>query len=311
MDESFSAAKNFTSIKSIAGDPAPTDIFQPYRMGVELFSDMDEFFRFARERTFADAKELANEQRAISIVTPGRLVMVDPCPAPNSVPEEEVAPIRELMPPDPPKKIAVIGHTAIEALVKDIDKAIPFRGFLLGWAYLGHDVLVFEGHPSAFAAGVRDCDVLLVDSGRVAFLPLNWRDIAKRLMKPGGLVLVHDRSSYKLVQATLIDGRSVDSSYVEYLLRLLMASPRSSIEITSGSIVPDITELVADPIDREWLSQTLPFSFERDQINADSIIDQLLQKAGWSWYTPFKKNGSLPFPILMSDGSARNMSFTL
>jgi hypothetical protein len=311
VDESFSAASKFTHVKSIAGDPTPSDIFVPHRLSVELFSDMDEFFRDARASASAETSKQSEGRRAVAIVTPGRLVMVDPCPEPNSMPEEKVAPMREMMPPDPPKKITAITYTYVEALIKEIDKAIPFRGFLNAWAYLGHDVLVFEGHPSAFAAGVRDCDVVLVDSGMVAFLPLNWRDIAKRVMKPGGMLVVHDRKSYKLVPATLKDGLSPESSYVGYLLQFLLSSQRSSVEITSGSIVPDITELVADPVNREWLSHTLPFSFERDQINADSVIDQLLQSAGWSWYTPFKKSGSLPFPILMSDGSTRNSSFTL
>ena len=73
-----------------------------------------------------------------------------------------------MMPPDPPLKISVISYTFIEALATEIDKAIPFRGFLNAWAYLGHSVIVFEGHPSAFESGVRDCDVLFVDSGMMA-----------------------------------------------------------------------------------------------------------------------------------------------
>jgi hypothetical protein len=76
------------------------------------------------------------------------------------------------MPPDPPLKISVISYTFIEALTTEIDKAIPFRGFLISWAYLGHSVIVFEGHPSAFESGVRDCDVLLIDSGMLPFIPL-------------------------------------------------------------------------------------------------------------------------------------------
>ena len=140
---------------------------------------MDAFFREAREYASGEKDDEATRpwkrvegQRAIAIVTPGRLIMFDPCPEPNSMPEEKVAPMRQLMPPDPSRKITAICYTFVEALITDIDKAIPFRGFLNAWAYLGHSVLVFEGHASAFDAGVRDCDVLVVDSAMLSFVPI-------------------------------------------------------------------------------------------------------------------------------------------
>jgi hypothetical protein len=37
-------------------------------------------------------------------------------------------------------------------------------------------------------------------------------------------------------------------------------------------------------------------SIELEQVNADSVIDILLQKAGWRWYTPFKTSGVLAVP---------------
>jgi hypothetical protein len=306
-------------IKSIPGQDRPADIFQPHLLSVELFADMDAFFREAREYASGEKDDEATRpwkrvegQRAIAIVTPGRLIMFDPCPEPNSMPEEKVAPMRQLMPPDPSRKITAICYTFVEALITDIDKAIPFRGFLNAWAYLGHSVLVFEGHASAFDAGVRDCDVLVVDSAMLSFVPINWLDIARRVMKPDGLILVHNRPSYSLRQVFKpTTPPSPEAKYVEYLLRFLMQSSRSSLEITSGSMVPDLADLLTNPMDREWTTKTLSFSFEREKLNADSVIDLLLHDGGWSWHTPFKRKGVLRLPLTMSDGSTRNLQFGL
>ncbi|HSE19476.1 MAG TPA: hypothetical protein VLB46_20605 [Pyrinomonadaceae bacterium] len=290
-------------VKSIEGHPRPSDIFKPHLMGVELFEDMDELFREARRQASGeDDDEVTRSwkkfegQRALAIITPGRLTMFCSCPEPNSMPEELIAQERLMMPPDPPLKMSVISNTFIEALTTDIDKAIPFRGYLIMWAYLGHSVIVFEGHPSAFESGVRDCDVLFVDSGMLPFMPLNWIDLAGRVMNEGARIFVHDRATYALSQInTKPDAAQsktrAEAHYAELLLRLLMRASRTSIEITSGTVVPDLAELITDPGDREWLIKS--FAIEREELDADSVIDRFLQRAGWRWYTPFKTKGVL------------------
>jgi len=310
-------------VKSIAGDSRPSDIFKPHLMGVELFEDMDELFREARRAASGeDDDEVTRSwkkfegQRAVAIITPGRLTMFSSCPEPNTMPEEIIAQERLMMPPDPPLKISVISYTFIEALTTGIDKAIPFRGFLISWAYLGHSVIVFEGHPSAFESGVRDCDVLFVDSGMRPFIPLNWIDVASRVMNEGARIFVHDRATYTLSQITTKPDAAqsnarAEAHYAEFLLRLLMRTTRSSIEITSGTMVPDLAELIIDSTDREWLSKS--FSIEREKLSADSVIDILLQKAGWRWYTPFKTSGVLKTPpaVRLPDGRIRYWHFNL
>lgn len=308
-------------LKSIEGDPRPSDIFKPHMMGVELFEDMEEVFREARRAAFGeDDDEVTRSwktiegQRAVAIITPGRLTMFSPCPEPNSIPEEVIAQERMMMPPDPPLKISVISYTFIEALATEIDKAIPFRGFLISWAYLGHSVIVFEGHPSAFESGVRDCDVLFVDSGMLPFIQLNWIDVASRVMNEGARIFVHDRATYTLSQITIKPDAAqskarAEAQYAELLLRLLMRATRSSIEITSGTMVPDLAELIIDPTDREWLSKS--FSIEPEKLNADSIIDHFLQRTGWRWYTPFKTKGVLGSPVTTSDGRTKDWHFNL
>jgi len=101
-----------------------------------------------------------------------------------------------------PRHIAVIAFTEIKALQQDISQAIPFVGLLLGFAYIGHAVWVFEGHPSALAAGCRDADLLLVDSGMLPYLPGGWSDTAASAMRRRE-IYVHDRAAFQLKRVVL------------------------------------------------------------------------------------------------------------
>ena len=303
-------------VESIEGDPPPEDVFQPHRMGVELFEDMDEYFDRARRVSAGEepkfeqvpAGRVEMGKTGIAIITPGRLIMFDPCPLPDSVPEDRVEPIRQIMPADPKLKISAIANTRLEALVKDIDRAIPFRGLLNGSAYLGHNVIVFEGHPSAFESGVRGSDALVVDSAMKPFLQRDWVEVARRVMNQGGRIIVCDRETENFVQI-LNRGATPDQAvarigqeglYVAFLLTFLIRGDRSSVEVTSGSVVPDLAELTRKPEDLQWLSRQ---GFELAKLNADVVIDKLLRDAGWSWRTPFKKTGVLQSPIVTPDGS--------
>ena len=119
-------------------------------------------------------------------------------------------------------------------------------------------------------------------------------------MNEGARIFVHDRATYTLSQITVKSDPAqskarAEAQYAEFLIRLLMRATRTSIEITSGTMVPDLAELITDPTDREWLSKS--FSIEREKLDADSVIDVLLQRAGWRWYTPFKTKGVLRSPV--------------
>lgn len=288
-------------------------------MEVEPSVNVDDVFRQARrmssgehsDDTDDERQNIVEGQRAVAIVTPGRLIILDPCPEPNTVPEEKLAPMCELLPPYPPLTISVISYTNIEALTTDMTQTIPFRGFLNAWAYAGHNVVVFEGNPSAFESGVRDCDVLLVDSGMLPFVQFNWADVARRVMRPGGRIFIHDRETYTLSILTTPAGAApspsqAEADYVELLLRFLMRSSRSAVEITSGKVVPDLADLLT--IDVDWVAK---LTAERDKLNTDIAIDLLLQKAGWRWYRPFKTTGTLETPTLTDDGTVKNWSFSV
>jgi hypothetical protein len=109
--------------------------------------------------------------------------------------------MERLIPSVVKRNVAVIADTgftgeAAPDLAK-ASKAIPFLGLLTGLTYIGHHVWVFEGHASALAAGCRDADVLIVDSGVVPHLEKGWEKAAEAVMRNAN-ILIHDRATFKL-----------------------------------------------------------------------------------------------------------------
>lgn len=192
-------------VRSIDGSDRPADVFQPHMPGVELFSDMDAYFAKVRN-DLAAGGILPDEQpgqRYIAIVTPGRNVMFPPCDnSPDQRKSDIMTMLEKTFPANPPLNFSVVTYTLIEALTEDMTRCIPFLGFLAVFACIGHSVVVFEGHPSAFESGVRDSDVLLVDSGMEPFMQSDWIDVAFRVMRPNARIFFHDRETYSLGQIT-------------------------------------------------------------------------------------------------------------
>jgi len=147
------------------------------------------------EEVFARARRQSVHQ--VIIVTPGRMLMSQPCPAPGSMPPDKVTSVEQMMPAKVKRHVAVIAFTELGGLTNDPSKAIPFLGLLLGLAYIGHAVWVFEGHPSALAAGCRDADVLIVDGAMVPKLQQDWVSVASGVMRHPE-VYTHDRATYSL-----------------------------------------------------------------------------------------------------------------
>lgn len=193
-------------VQTFSGSTRPADLFEPFMPDVDLFSDMNALFAKVRS-DLASGCPVANEgeslpegTRCIAIVTPGRMAMFVPGLPPGSIPSEKLQTERQLLPPDPPLNISVISYTFLEALIADKTKCIPFLGFLFGFSYIGHSVVVFEGHRSAFESGIRDSDVLFVDSGMLPFMQEDWLKVAERVMRPNAKVFIHRRETYTLSQ---------------------------------------------------------------------------------------------------------------
>jgi hypothetical protein len=173
--------------------PASDQLFQPHIPEVDIRTDIDHIFdraRAAADESTMDADGLYHRQ--VIIVTPGRLLIGKECPLPGEFPGGELERLINLLPVNPPRSIAVIAYTYLEALKQDLLKAIPFFGYLMGFAAIGHKVWVFEGHLSALAAGCRDSDLLMVDGGLLPDLDknINWQTEALSTMRGSEIKIV-------------------------------------------------------------------------------------------------------------------------
>ena len=155
--------------------------FDPHMPDVEIVPDIAERFAAARQAVVGGIEPLLGhdpDQRYVVLVTPGRMLMEQPCPIAGSVPPEMLTDIEAIVPAQPALNISVIALNEIPAILSAAQQTIPFFGYLLGLCYMGHNVLVFEGHPSALAAGVADADLLIVDGGMIPFLQPDWSSVA-------------------------------------------------------------------------------------------------------------------------------------
>jgi hypothetical protein len=167
---------------------------------VEALPDMEEVFDNARKAAARERWQAADQSRRyIVIVTPQRQLLFCPCPPQGAMSRQVVANAEQMISSKVKKNIAVISFNEINDPTDpaSINSVIPFYGMLLAIAYIGHAVWVFEGHPSALAAGCRDADALIVDSGMKPFLQEDWLDVASGVMR-NVAVYVHDRASFSL-----------------------------------------------------------------------------------------------------------------
>lgn len=174
--------------------------FEPRMPEVDTPPTLGAVFDTARSTAAAGVQAAGGvARRCVVIVTPGRLLMLQPSPPAGSMSDQQAAGMRRLL-PQPQKSVAAIGYTELTALQTDISKAVPFMGMLLGLAYIGHAVWLFEGHPSALADGSRDADVMIVDGGMVPHLQPDWQMVAGRAMRRPE-IYIHDRATFRLLRA--------------------------------------------------------------------------------------------------------------
>lgn len=171
----------------------PPDLFQPRMPDVDQPRDINRVFDQARKSAVGDQ----DPSRKVVLVTPGRMLMLQPCPSPGSMPQNVVSQIERLVSPKIKRKIAVIAYTELPAITKGLSQAIPFFGMLVGMAYIGHSVWIFEGHASALAAGCKGADLLIADGAMVPHLPSDWQKLASS-ETPALEIFVHDRAKHTL-----------------------------------------------------------------------------------------------------------------
>ncbi len=170
-----------------------------YMPKVKAVPDVEDVFYRAREAAAGRGEQPTPEQpcRYIVIVTPNRRLMLCPTLIEGTMPDEQVAALERMAPSDMKRNIAVIAPNEFSGTpdAEKINSVIPFYGILIGLGYIGHAVWVFEGHPSALAAGCRRADALMVDSGMIPFLQEDWLDVASSVMRDVA-IYVHDRATY-------------------------------------------------------------------------------------------------------------------
>ena len=159
------------------------------------------------EEVFAEARRMAAGEkgpRGLVIVRPDRKYLVLPALAESPELNSMAVGLEKMIPSAVKRNIAVIANTGFPAPgsggtlgVAEVGKAIPFLGNLMGFCYIGHAVWIFEGHASARAAGCRDADVLIVDSGMAGVLGAGWEDDASKVMRNAN-ILIQDRATFKL-----------------------------------------------------------------------------------------------------------------
>jgi hypothetical protein len=179
-------------------------LYTPRMPEVDFPPDLKGIFNQARRG--GELAPLRGPSKYVAVVTPGRMVMTHPCPAPGTMNPSAEASVEKILPSTNKRKVAVIAFTQLEALRADLKNAIPFFGLLTGMAYINHTVWVLECHSSALAPGCREADLLIVDELMIPFLAPDWlRTVSKVMAHP--LVYKHERASFSLKIL-----RSVDST---------------------------------------------------------------------------------------------------
>ena len=138
-------------------------------------------------------------QRYIVVVTPGRATIIQPCPRPGSMDAASVQAIQKVAPTHSPSNIAVIAFTQFDPAVTSMAKAIPFLGYVMGLSYIGHNVVVFEGHASAINAACREADMVIVDEAMVPHLQHDWMSAVLRAMRGSQLLIFGRNGTVKRV----------------------------------------------------------------------------------------------------------------
>lgn len=296
-------------------EPSP---FEPHMPAVDVPADIAAVFVKARKDIAnAGAKErLAPGQHCIGILTPGRLLMFVSAPKPGSVPDQFVAQVKALLPSDKPLKITAISFTALDPMMRDKTKCIPMLGQLLGFAYVGHNVLVFEGHPSALESSLKGSDVLWIDSGMLPFLQEDWVDAAYRALPARPRILIYNRQTNRLLPVVKSDNEQGwrysepdgEASYVNCLLTTLAKTPPRPVQVAEGLRVPDLTRLTSDQKQLEWIAG-LPFQY--DALDATKVIGILQRVSKWSPTEGATALGMLQAQLATDAGNREKVAFQL
>jgi hypothetical protein len=146
------------------------------------------------EQFFAKVRRQAGSNRGVLLVRPDQKRLILPAPAEGSINAKLIEGVNAVISSDEPRNIAAI---APEGTLTGDPRRLPFLGLLIGLAYMGRAVWLFEALPVFMPAGCEDADVLVVDSDAIAALPNDWVEDAGAVMRNAN-ILVYDRSRRKI-----------------------------------------------------------------------------------------------------------------
>jgi hypothetical protein len=156
------------------------------------------------EAFFAKVRRRASGHRGVLLVTPDQVMFGLPAPPQGAINAQMEAGVRSLVPSDQPRSIAAIaasgalaGDPSTPPVLPEIAKKVPFFGLLIGLAYVGHTVWIFEGNSDTMPVGCEDADVLIVDGSALTTLPKGWADDAAVAMRNAN-ILVFDRTRARI-----------------------------------------------------------------------------------------------------------------
>ena len=294
----------------------PDNPFEPYMPEVDIPVNTEVFAKARTDIANAGAKErLAPGQHCLGIMTPGRLLMIVNAPKPGSVPDQFVAQVKALLPSDKTVNITAISFTALDPLMKDKAKCIPMLGQLLGFAYVGHNVLVFEGHASALEHALKGCDVLWIDSAMLPFLEQGWIDVAYRMMTPPRILVCDRKNGQVLPVVKSNDAKGWryaepdgEASYVNCLLTTLAKNAPAPVQVAASSPVPDLARFTSDPQQLEWI-RGLPFRY--DALDAAKVIGIIQRVSKLPAPNGSPSSGTLTAQLATAGGKREKVSFRL
>lgn len=158
----------------------------------------------AIEVFFAKVRKQAAASRGVSLVRPDRTHFILPAPPDGTITAQMVNRVKAAIPSDEPRNIAAIaapgglaGDPKQKPTLPDMARRVPFFGLLIGLAYVGHAVWIFEASPEVVTAGCEDADILVVDSDAIAVLPPGWAVDAAIAMRNAN-ILAYDRGRHKI-----------------------------------------------------------------------------------------------------------------
>ena len=314
--------KKFEYIETIETAYRPSwDVYEPHMPSVDLHANMEEFFEDARmlglkgsAKGFKDefhrlhpeydsrvvwAEPLKEGERFVSVISPGRMIILLPAffdPKTRNAGAQDVG--DAVLPSRKTLRLTAVSHTRMDDFMNNnlsmeerltaVVKCIPFTGQMAAFAGVnGHSVLIFEGHPSVFEAGVRNCDVLFIDSGMLKFLQEDWAEVAFRCMNPHGKIFIHERDAFKLRSVVQTKtppgwdygvGSGNEDNYVRMLFTLLTSNGARGkhVLLTYGKTLPKLEQFTQKPDELEFLSK-IPFDYEL--LNVQKIIKLIVDNS--------------------------------